>query len=72
MGRGVSLIGTRPRSVTDLPPRPPVRLPHDGWCLYCLEDLKTDTIARLHFCNARIAKERGYLPWGRSDSRVRA
>jgi len=49
----MSLIGPRPRSVEDLPPKRPVALPRAGDCYACGATLKTDLDGRMHFCWTR-------------------
>lgn len=66
----MSLIGRRPRSVDDLPPRRYVRLPRAGDCFYCSATLKTDYDAQTHRCDREIFNERRRFREGVSAVRL--
>lgn len=44
----MSLVGPRPRSIDDLPPRPLAPQPQTGTCYDCGRDLKTFLDVALH------------------------
>jgi hypothetical protein len=66
----MSLIGSRPRSVEDLPPRPVAPPLQTGDCYYCLASLKTPLDVALHGrCDRVLAMK--YRRMGDRDGRVR-
>lgn len=66
----MSLVGRRPRSVDDLPPSKPVRLPRAGDCFYCGRTLKTDYDAATHRCDREIFQARRRFSEGIGRVRV--
>lgn len=66
----MSLIGPRPRSLADLPPRRIARPPQPGTCYECGTDLKTSTQVMLHGrCDPFLGMR--YRRMGERKARVR-
>ena len=57
----MSLVGRRPRSLDDLPPKKAIALPRAGDCFYCRTALKTATQAQMHRCDVRVGSRGGSL-----------
>lgn len=66
----MSLVGPRPRSIEDLPPRPLAPPPQTGSCYDCGADLRTPTDVALHGRCDRVLGMK-YRRMGERDSRVR-
>lgn len=65
----MSLVGPRPKSAFDLPPKKARLLPRAGTCFYCRAPLKTDLDAQLHKCDPVATSK--YARLGQRDGRVR-